>query len=126
MGDCNTNTTKGCTDDQSYSKLVVTQPKILAKLEDIEISLFNFSQALALYCETEEQNLVLIKNRVTNVVNINNECCNTVNLKLQELLTVIEGISICGETTTTSIITTTEEVTTSIEATTTPEPTTTL
>lgn len=97
---CNSTSNNGkgkCSDDESYVKLKSTQPKIIAKLTDIEDTLDNFSGALALYCQLEQQNLTEIDSKLSDVININSECCSIVNLKLRGLLTVIDGISNCNE-----------------------------
>jgi hypothetical protein len=84
-----------CTDDDSYVKLKSTQPKIISKLTDIEATLDNFSQSLAIYCQLEQQNLTDIDSKLSEVININAECCNIINIKLSELITVIEGKEQC-------------------------------
>lgn len=92
---CNTSRTKGCTDDSSYSKLVSTQPKLLSKLVAIESTLDSFSSSLSLYCNTEQQNLTNIKNKLSDVIDVNAECCNIINVKLDELLVAIDAKESC-------------------------------
>ena len=92
MSDCNTSKIGGCTDNSSYGDVKSVQPKLLDKFSDIESTLQSFSNALALYCESEEQNLTQISNRLSDVILINTDCCNTINAKLQQLLAVIQSI----------------------------------
>ena len=87
--------TGSCSDDSSYAKLKATQPKIIAKLTDIEGTLDDFSEALSLYCQLEQQNLTEIDSKLSDVININSECCSIVNLRLGEIIAVINELQEC-------------------------------
>ena len=93
---CNTSNTKGCSDNKDYAELKSTQTKLLTKLEGIEVTLDSFQSALYSHCQLEGQNLDLINNRLSTVIDINNECCDIINLKLEQLASVIENIETCN------------------------------
>lgn len=130
---CNTVDTKGCAKDNSYGDVKASQNELLTIFDKIKVTLDNFDDTLSVFCEDEQANLTSIFNKMSEVVLLNEECCSTVNGKLNELINVIleiencddycdiEGFIECEE-----IPTTTTLPTTTVEGTTTVIPTTTV
>lgn len=95
---CNSvSTQKGCSDNSSYGELKTAQEKMLVTLTNTETILDNFSSTLAVFCQEEQTNLLEIDSKLDEVVHINSECCNTLSLKLQQLITVIDNLGVCND-----------------------------
>ena len=94
---CNTSYTKqgGCADTNEALLLKIISNKLNGNLTDILTAIGNFQQTLHDYCDLENEKITQIDNRLASIIDINDECCDIINLKLEELFTVIETIDIC-------------------------------
>ena len=94
---CNTNITKGCTDNMDAVKLKITEGKVALKMDSIDQTLLALQQAILDFCEEEGANLTILSNKLAEAILVNDECCDVINLKLETLIDVISEISICAE-----------------------------
>ena len=94
---CNTSHTKqgGCADTNEALLLKIITNKLSSDLSDISSVISDFQSSLADYCDLEGEKITQIDNRLASIIDINDECCDIINLKLEELFTVIENIDIC-------------------------------
>lgn len=94
---CNTSYTKqgGCADTGEALLLKIISNKLSGDLTDISAVISEFQQSLHDYCDTESEKITQIDNKLASIIDINDECCDIINLKLEELFTVIENIDIC-------------------------------
>ena len=94
---CNTSQTKGsaCSDSRNNVLLKIIANKLGIDLDGTLSAINDFQSSLKDYCDLEGDKLTQIDNRLAHIIDINEECCDIINLKLEELFTVIETIDIC-------------------------------
>lgn len=105
--------------------IMADQGKIDDTLTNIQTVIDSLKSALSDYCTEEGTNLDAISTKLSTIIDLNLDCCEDINEKLEQLYDVIVAIPQYVAPTTTVEITTTVEPTTTLEVTTTAEITTT-
>lgn len=123
---CNTNQTPKCKSNKDAVQIMADQGKIDNTLNNIQTVVNSLKSALSDYCTEEGTNLDAISTKLSTIIDLNLDCCEDINEKLEQLYDVIVAIpQYVAPTTTVEITTTVEPTTTTVEPTTTEEPTTT-
>jgi len=100
---CNTNPTGGCAENKTSVTIKIMGNKLDIQFDSFIASLEALKLALSDCCDTTGTDLALISTKLSTIIENNQECCDLINGKLNELYNVIDSIDVCTTTTTTSV-----------------------
>lgn len=100
---CNTNQTPKCKPNTDAVQIMADQSKISSALTNIQAVLDNLKSALSDYCTEEGTNLDAISTKLSTIIDLNLDCCEDINDKLEQLYNIIVAIPQESESTTTTV-----------------------